>query len=119
ALGHAVARAEERREDVVVLPVAVLDVVEVGIATLHDLLAVAADEGDVLAREPPCRERLEDRLEHRPPEDVDEGLRDVVGEVTKTASAAGSDDDRAHDDSSPETRRSASPVVADRACTTG
>ncbi|MEO5728842.1 MAG: NTP transferase domain-containing protein, partial [Byssovorax sp.] len=45
------ARAEQRREDVVVLPVAVLDVLEIRVALADDLVAVAADEDHVLALE--------------------------------------------------------------------
>src|SRR5579883_111307 len=91
------ARAEQRRQDVVALPVAVLDERELRVSRAHDVGAVAADEDDVLAREAGGGERLEDPLEHRPPHDGHERFGDVIGVRTETAAAAGADDDGAHD----------------------
>jgi hypothetical protein len=91
-----VARAEERLEDVVVLPVVVHDVGELGIPLLQDLALVAADEDDVLFREAAGGERFEDPFEHRSTHDRDERLRDFFGPVLEPAAAAGADEDGTH-----------------------
>jgi hypothetical protein len=90
------ARGEKREQDVVALPVAILDVGELRVARADHVGLVAADEDHVLAGEPCLGEGIEDPLEDGAPEYRHQGLGDVVGEVLETASAAGTDDDGAH-----------------------
>ena len=95
-LAEVLARVDERHEDVVVLPVGVLDVGELGVARAEDVGLVAADEDDVLLREAGLAERLEDPLEHGPAHDGHERLRDLIGLVLEPAAAAGADEDGTH-----------------------
>ena len=91
------ARVHERLEDVVVLPVGVLDVGELRIASAEDVGLVAADVDDVLPGEAGGAERLEDPLEHRPAHHVDERLRQLIGLMLEPAAAAGTDENGSHD----------------------
>src|SRR5262249_23480330 len=93
--------AEERLEDVVVLPVAVLDVTKLGVARAEDVTAIPAHEDHVLAREARLAERLEDSLEHRPAHHRDERLGQLVGPVLEAATPTGSDEDGTHEPTLP------------------
>ena len=96
ALAQVLASAEEREEDVVGLPLAVLDEREVGVALADHVLLVATHEDHVAPREASGGERVEDVVEHGSTEHGHERLGDVVGEVAEAAAAAGADDDGLH-----------------------
>jgi hypothetical protein len=90
------ARAEERGQDVVLLPVVVVDERELGVPGADDLGLVAADVDDVLPRETGGGEGVEDPLEHRATHNGDERLGDLRGLRTEAAAPACADDDGPH-----------------------
>ena len=96
AAPEVVARVEERRQDVVPLPLGVLHEGELGVPGADDVGPVAADVHDVPAREARGPQGLEDPLEHRPAHHGHERLGDVVGLRAEAAAPSGTDHDGPH-----------------------
>ena len=90
------ARTEERQQDVVVLPIVVAHIAKLRIAVLDDLRFVAADENRLAAIETAGFKSGENAVENGAPDDRDQRLGQIVGEVFEPPSASCADDDRCH-----------------------
>jgi hypothetical protein len=89
-------RRQKREQDVVVLPVAILDIGKFGVALFDHLGAVAADENDVFFLKAASGERFEHPFQNRATHDRNARFRDFFGQVFEPAAATCSNDDGAH-----------------------